>query len=416
MKRVVITGAGVMAPNGIGLKEFWANTKKGVSGVRPITQFDLDGCNAKIAGQIEGKFCDPWGSSTDPRYLRFARYVANEAIESAKLDPQLIGTRTGVSIATAIGATAEMEREFLRSTNQGAGEFDWSLLGSQIWQDSTFDTASNSIAHHFGATGPTFCVSTGCTAGLDTIGHSLELIREGRVDLMIAGASEAPISPIAMAAFDVIGALTTASNDDPASASRPFDKDRSGFVLAEAAGCIVLESLDHALSREAPILAEVNGFSSTSNAMHMTDIPHEAKQLSRSMKEALKLSALKPSDIDYVSAHGSSTPQNDRAETKAIRSIFGDRGNTLPISSLKSMIGHPLAASNLVELIASIMTINTGVVHPTINYQVKDPECDLFYVPNQSINMNVDRVLKTASGFSGIHSSLVISRYKEGII
>jgi 3-oxoacyl-(acyl-carrier-protein) synthase len=273
-----------------------------------------------------------------------------------------------------------------------------------------FNTPSTEISAYFGLRGISTTLSTGCTAGTDAVGFAYECIQDGDADIMVAGASEAPITPITVASFDVINALST-RNDDPQRASRPFDKERDGFIVSEACGILIVEELRHALRRGAPIYCEIAGFGTSCNAFHMTDLPPDGNALLHSIRSAMEQGRLSPGDIDYINAHGSSTPQNDVFETNAYKSFFGKKAYTIPVSSIKSMMGHPLAAANSVELGACALIFERNVLPPTINYEVPDPECDLDYIPNVCREAKVNTILKTSSGFSGIHSSMVLERW-----
>jgi 3-oxoacyl-(acyl-carrier-protein) synthase len=416
-RRVVITGLGVIAPNGLSISEFWDNCTQGVSGVKRLDRFSVQRYNSKIAGMVNmevfaKQFPEIAESTTLDSYVKFALACTEMAWNDSGLSLQMINSkRLGVSIATAIGATLELEQEFIRLTDNGSIDMMMHLAKDNLLSTATFNTATETIAHTYKAFGPSLTMVTGCTAGLDAMGYSLDVIRRGDADIMITGASETPLTPIALSAFDVIGALSSKNNDNPTHASRPYDLGRDGFVLAEGCGILVFEELNHALARNAHILAEVKGFASTSNAYHMTDLPSDGKDLLRSLSLALEDANITPEQIDYISSHGSSTAQNDVNESSAYKKLIGDRVYEVPISSLKSMIGHSLSASNAIESIASIMTINTGIIHPTINFDVPGHECDLFYVPNKAIKKTVNHILKNASGFSGIHSALIIGRY-----
>ncbi|MDD5237994.1 MAG: beta-ketoacyl-[acyl-carrier-protein] synthase family protein, partial [Candidatus Omnitrophica bacterium] len=266
------------------------------------------------------------------------------------------------------------------------------------------------ISAKYGFKGVCNTLSTGCTAGTDSLGFGLETIQDGEHDIMVCGAAEAPITPITFGAFDVVSVLS-ARNDAPESASRPFDKKRDGFVLSEGAGILILEEMDHAMRRNAHIYAEVIGFGTSCNAFHMTDLPADGTAMATCIDLALKDARIKPNEVDYINAHGSSTRMNDIFETAAYKTIFGDYAYKLPASSMKSMIGHPLAAANAVELTVCSMIFEKNILPPTINQEEKDPLCDLDYIPNVARPKNVNIILKTSSGFSGIHSSLVLRRF-----
>jgi 3-oxoacyl-(acyl-carrier-protein) synthase len=276
-----------------------------------------------------------------------------------------------------------------------------------------FNSTAKYLARHFGLGGGYTTVTTGCTGGLDAIGYALEAIRSGVVDVAVTGSTEAPITPLTVAAFGKIGA-TSLRNAEPQQASRPFDRDRDGFVLAEGCGILVVESLDHAQARGATILAEVAGFGSVNNYYHMTDIPQDGLRIAKSAQLALQDGGITADEIDSINAHGSSTPQNDVAEANAFRYLFGERASTIPVTSTKSQIGHPLSASNSIEVIASVLSLRTGIIPPTINLTQQDPLCPLNVIANVASQQSSHCLLKTSSGFSGIHSSLVLRKY-EGV-
>ncbi|WP_189532434.1 beta-ketoacyl-[acyl-carrier-protein] synthase family protein [Paludibacterium paludis] len=417
--RVVVTGLGVVAPNGLGHREFWNNCMAGRPGIRKITAFPTDGLTAKIAGIVEGFTPGDWripkalADRTD-RYVHFAMAASAMAVEHARLDAgTLAGERTGVCIATAIAGTPYMERVFLASTERATGPVDSHAVPADLYLNAGFNGATSAVAGHYGAAGPVMSLATGCTAGLDALGYALDCIRAGDADIMLAGASEAPLTPLAMAAFDVIGALTNSRNDCPERASRPFDKTRDGFVLGEGSGVLVLESYEHARARGARILAELSGFGSTCNAYHMTDLPPDGEALCRAAALAVEDAGISPEAIDHVNAHGSSTPQNDANESFALVKLMGDHAKTIPVCSLKSMNGHALSAANAIEAVACVLSLMHQEVPPTINYEEPDPDCFLDYVPNIGRKASMDHVLKTASGFSGIHSAVVFRRYRD---
>ncbi|MDC3962400.1 beta-ketoacyl-[acyl-carrier-protein] synthase family protein [Polyangium jinanense] len=414
-RRVVVTGLGIIAPNGIGVQRFWENALAGRSGIYAIDTFPTEGFKSKIAGQVRDFDPMACGLREDQarrldRYAQFAVAASIMAIKDAGIDvAALVPEKCGVCIGNAICGTAYMEQEFLAVTERGRAELRPELVNSCLYQNSTFNAASSEVASLYGMRGNCFTMSTGCTGGLDAIGAALDAIRDGDVDLMICGASEAPITPVAMGAFDVVGALSSKRNDTPSRASRPFDGTRDGFVLGEGAGILILEEREHALRRNARIYAELRGFGSCNNAFHMTDLPPDGKDLARALRLALADARITPQEVDYVCGHGSSTRQNDTNETAALKIVFGDHAYKLAVNSLKGMVGHPLAAANALEAVASVLSIHTGMLFPTINYEVEDPTCDLFYVPNEAIQRDVKVVVKDASGFSGIHSALIFT-------
>jgi len=419
--RVVITGMGVIAPNGIGQDAFWRQSLDGVSGVRAIDQFDASSFEARIAGSVPDFDPRAFGLDDDQcarldRYAQFALAAATEAMTQAELDRDRVdGHGLGVCIATAIAGTRYMEEAFLRMTNEGRDALNADLADDALLAGISFNVASAEVARRYGARAPVTTLATGCTAGLDALGQAYDSIRAGQAEVMIAGAAEAPLTPIALGAFDIIGALCSDSNDCPDAASRPYDGSRKGFVLGESCGVFVLESLAHARRRGATVLAEVAGFGSTCNAYHMTDLKPDGEDLHRAMTIALDDAGLDSNQIDHVNAHGSSTPQNDVNETNAVKRTLGDRAYQIPVCSSKSLIGHALAAANAVETVAAVLALQHQQVPPTINYRQPDPDCDLNYVPNQAVPAEIRHVLKDASGFSGIHSALILGRAEGGV-
>lgn len=417
-RRVVITGLGVVSPNGIGKDKVWDGMINGRSGVRRVDGFDVSVFNTKIAAEVRD--FDPFklGLTHEEavrmdRYVQFGVVAADMAfkdsrLDLAKADPQ----RCGVCLANAICGTKYMEEEFALVTDDGKNPIDPSKVRQDLYDAAMFNTPSIEISSRYGLKGVCNTLSTGCTAGTDSLGFGLETIQDGEHDIMFCGAAEAPITPITFGAFDVVNVLSS-RNDDPQGASRPFDKKRDGFVLSEGAGILVLEELDHARRRNATIYAEVLGFGTSCNAFHMTDLPADGSAMASCINLAIKDAALNPKQIDYINAHGSSTRMNDIFETAAYKMVFGDYAYKLPASSLKSMIGHPLAAANAIELVVCAQIFQKDLIPPTINQEEKDPLCDLDYVPNQARQKKVNIILKTSSGFSGIHSALVIKRFGE---
>lgn len=415
-RRAVITGLGVISPNGIGKNQVWKNMSSGVSGVSIVDIFDVSHFHSRIAAQVHDFNPFRLGLTTDEvarmdRYVQFAVVAAGEAIRDAKIDfSKEDPARCGITLANAICGTKYMEEEFLRVTNDGKDPIDPRLVRPDLYDASMFNTPSSEIAARYRLKGVCNTVSTGCTAGSDSVGFALDIIRDNEADMMIVGASEAPLTPITFGAFDVVNVLSN-RNDEPAKASRPFDNKRNGFVLSEGCGILILEELDHALKRGAHIYCEVTGFGTSCNAYHMTDLPPEGTPMARCIQLALEDANRKPTDIDYINAHGSSTRMNDVFETRGYKMALGDYAYKVAISSLKSMFGHPLAAANAVELVTSSLIFQHNIIPPTINQEEQDPECDLYYVPNEAISKKVNRILKTSSGFSGIHSSLILERY-----
>ncbi|PIQ89210.1 MAG: beta-ketoacyl synthase [Candidatus Omnitrophica bacterium CG11_big_fil_rev_8_21_14_0_20_42_13] len=416
-RRVVITGLGVISPNGIGKDNAYKAFISGKSAVKLVDGFDVSIFNTKIAA--EARDFDPFKLGLThndvmrmDRYVQFAVASAKMALEDSKLNLSSENPeRIGVSLANAICGTKYMEEEFALVTNDGKEPIEPSKVRPDLYDAAMFNTPSIEISAKYKLKGICNTISTGCTAGTDSLGFALEAIQDNEADIIVAGASEAPITPITFGAFDVVNVLS-ARNDNPEAASRPFDNKRDGFVLSEGAGILIMEELEHARKRGAPIYAEVIGFGTSCNAFHMTDLPADGTAMANCINLAIKDAGLKPTDIDYINAHGSSTRMNDIFETGAYKMVFGDYAYKVPASSIKSMIGHPLAAANAVELVICSMIFQKHILPPTINQEEKDPKCDLDYIPNVARPKKVNTILKTSSGFSGIHSSLILKRYE----
>lgn len=417
--RVVVTGMGTINPIGQDLSTFWQNCCQGKSGIREISKFAVPSNYSGIAGIVED--FDPVTRlpeiafvETLDRSTQFALAASNEAITMSGLNNYNYDlTRCGVFLSTAIAQIDSMEREFLLQSAGGKNKIPiLERPQPRTLSKFLFSTTAKTLANCFGFQGGYAMIPTGCTGGLDAIGYAMSAVRSGEVDVAITGSTEAPITPLVVAAFAKIGA-TSLRNEEPQRASRPFDIDRDGFVLAEGCGILIIESLEHALDRGANILAELAGYGSLNNCYHMTDIPADGVRIADSAKIAMQDAKITPEEIDTINAHGSSTPQNDLAETSAYWKLFGERAQSIPVTSLKSQIGHPLAASNSIEIIESIKTLETGIVPPTINLEKQDSRCKLNVVGNVSREASTNCILKTSSGFSGIHSSLIVRKYKE---
>ncbi len=416
-KRVVVTGIGVISPNGIGKEEIYAAMISGKSAVKKVDNFDVSMFNTKIAAEVRNFNPFKFNLSHEDamrmdRYVQFSVAAADMALKDSSIDLSKINLeRTGVCLANAICGTKYMEEEFSLVTDNGKNPIDPDKVRPDLYDAAMFNTPSIEISARYGLKGICNTLSTGCTAGTDSVGFAFESIQDGEHDIMISGAAEAPITPITFGAFDVINVLSV-QNDNPEAASRPFDKKRDGFILSEGAGILILEELNHALKRGAKIYCEVTGFGTSCNAFHMTDLPSDGKAMADCINLALKDASLKPGEMDYINAHGSSTRMNDIFETSAYKMVFGDYAYKIPISSLKSMIGHPLAAANAIEMVVGAMIFERDILPPTINQEEKDPLCDLDYIPNVSRRKKINTMLKTSSGFSGIHSSLILERVK----
>jgi 3-oxoacyl-[acyl-carrier-protein] synthase II len=409
-QRVVITGLGAITPIGNTAAEFWRNAVSGVSGAGRITLFDATGYGTQIAGEVRGfdpeKHMDRKDAKRLTRFLQFAVVASDMAIEDACLQFESEDRdRIGVLIGSGIGGLDILTDQLRRLFSGGPDKVSPFLVPFMIP-----DMASGFVSIRHGLKGPNTCVVTACSTGANAIGDAAQIICRGEADVMLAGGCEAPITEIGVAGFASARAVTT-RNDDPTRASRPFDAERDGFLIAEGAGVLVLESLEHALGRQARIHAELVGYAMSADAFHITQPDPEADGARRSMALALKSANLQPTDIDYINAHGTSTPYNDRLETKAIHRVFGEHAHGLAVSSTKSMIGHTLGAAGAIESIACIKAIETGTIPPTINYEHPDPECDLDYVPNAARQAPIRTAMKNSFGFGGHNATLIFAKY-----
>ncbi|WP_149179179.1 beta-ketoacyl-[acyl-carrier-protein] synthase family protein [Streptomyces sp. TRM49041] len=414
-RRVAITGMEVLAPGGIGVERFWNLLSEGRTATRGITFFDPAPFRSRVAAEMD---FDPEAHGLTPQEIRrmdraaqFAVVAARAAVTDSGIDLDgLDPCRVGVTVGSAVGATMSLDREY-RVVSDG-GRLD--LVDHTYAVPHLFDAMVPSsfvaeVAWAVGAEGPAAMVSTGCTSGIDSVGYAVELIREGTADIMIAGSSDAPISPITMACFDAIKA-TTPRDDEPERASRPFDATRNGFVLGEGCAVFVLEELESARRRGAHVYAEIAGYATRSNAYHMTGLRPDGAEMAEAIRSALDEAALDAEDIHYVNAHGSGTKQNDRHETAAFKKSLGDHAYRTPVSSIKSMVGHSLGAIGSLEIAASALAMEHGVVPPTANLTSPDPECDLDYVPLTAREQTTDAVLTVGSGFGGFQSAMVLAR------
>jgi 3-oxoacyl-[acyl-carrier-protein] synthase II len=408
-KKVVITGIGVTTPIGNDKETFWEGLIQGKNGIELISRFDTSEFSTKIAGEV--KNFDPSNYIEKKKLKRmdlFCQYALVSAIEAMKdsgleLEKEK-KERFGVIVASGIGGLTTWEDQHKRLLKRGPSRISPFFIPSMI-----VNTAAGSIAIEFGIKGPNFAVSSACASAGHAIGEAYLNIKSGRADVVITGGSEATITPLALAGFCVMRALST-RNDDPAKASRPFDRERDGFVMSEGSAIIILEELEHAKARGAHIYSELAGYGASDDAFHITAPDEGGKGAELSMKFALADSELNVDDIDYVNAHGTSTPLNDKIETKAIKALFGEYANRLPISSNKSMFGHMLGASSASELIATALTIEKGIIPPTINYENPDAECDLDYVPNQAREKEINAAISNSFGFGGHNVTLVLKK------
>jgi act minimal PKS ketosynthase (KS/KS alpha) len=414
-RRVVITGLGVVAPGAIGTKNYWDLLTAGRSATRAITFFDATGYRSRVAAEVDfGPAAATLSERERSRMDRSAQLAvvsAREALADAGLgggefDP----LRTGVSMGTAVGAADSLDREYPVLTDEGRQwNVDPAYAPPYLYDYMVPGVLAREVAWTAAAQGPAAIVSTGCTSGMDALGHGAGLIAEGSADLMLAGAADAPITRITAASFDAIKA-TTPNNDEPTSACRPFDRNRDGFVLGEGAAVLILEELAHARARGARIYAELAGFATRCNAFHMTGLRPDGRELATAVGAALDAARRAPDAVDYVNAHGSGTKQNDRHETSALKQSLGEHAYATPVSSIKSMIGHSLGAIGALETAACALAIRHSVVPPTANLTDPDPECDLDYVPLTARERRLDTVLSVGSGFGGLQSALVLTR------
>ncbi|GAA3932683.1 beta-ketoacyl-[acyl-carrier-protein] synthase family protein [Actinomadura viridis] len=413
-RRVAITGIGVLAPGAPGTKGFWETVSGGRPTFRTITAFDPSRYRSRVAAEID---FDPGRYGLTPRQVRrmdraaqFAVVTAREALAASGRDPgELDPARTGVSVGSAVGCTVSLEREYSVVSDSGRLPVVDPAYASPHLPDYLVPASlAREVAWDVGAEGPACVVSTGCTSGLDAVAHGVEIIREGGADVMLAGASDAPISPITVACFDAIKA-TSPDNHDPEHACRPFDATRSGFVLGEGAAMLVLEDLDAARARGAHVHAEIRGFASRCNAYHMTGLRPDGAEMAAAIEAALAEARVPAEGVDYVNAHGSGTRQNDRHETAAFKRALGGHAYRVPVSSIKSVVGHSLGAIGAIEVAASALAIDHGLVPPTANLRHADPECDLDYVPVTAREQRTGTVLTVGSGFGGFQSAMVLS-------
>jgi len=410
-RRVVITGLGALTPLGNNTEEFWSGLKQGKSGIGPISKFDATDFPTRIAGEVRNfdplKYVDKKEARRLDPYLQYAVATSVMAVEDAALDPAKVdGTRFGVLIGSGIGGISTLiEGEEVRKT-KGADRVSPFVIPMLI-----VNMAAGLVSMRFGAKGPNSSVVTACATGNHAIGDAFKIIERGDADIMIAGGAEAIIVPLTIAGFCSMKAMST-RNDEPEKASRPFDAGRDGFVCGEGAGIVVLESLEHAMGRDARIYAEVVGYGMTGDAHHMTAPDPDGDGATRAMQVALRDAAIEPAAIGYINAHGTSTPYNDKFETLAIKRVFGEHARRLAVSSTKSMTGHLLGAAGGIEAIATALALHHGLLPPTINYETPDPECDLDYVANQARKVDVEYALSNAFGFGGTNATLAFRRYR----
>lgn len=414
-RRTMVTGVGVVAPGGVDRESFWDEITAGRTATRRISYFEPSKFRSQIAAQCN---FDPAhaGLTADEvermdRYVQYAVAAGLEAVRDSDLPlEQLDRDKLGVSMGTAVGGTTWLEDDYVTASSTGAQWLvDVERTRPFLYHAMVPSTLASEVALKFGAHGPTAAISTGCTSGIDAVGYGHYLVQEGEADVVIAGAADSPISPISIACFDPIKATST-RNDDPEHAARPFDRDRDGFVMGEGAAVLILEELEHARARGARLYCEVAGYATRGNAFHMTGLKPDGLDMAEAISDALAQGGLEPRDIGYINAHGSGTKQNDRHETAAFKKALGQQAYEIPISSIKSMIGHSLGAIGSIEMAACALVIDRGVIPPTANWENRDPECDLDYTAKTAKRKHVDVALSTGSGFGGFQSAMVFAR------
>jgi len=410
-RRVVITGMGLVIPIGIGVETAWKNVCEGKSGIGLLTRFDTNGFETKIAGEVKHfnpeLYIDKKEIKKMDLFIHYAIAAAKEALEDAQLaiTPEN-SEQIGVIVGTGLGGLPSIERYHKILLEKGPGRISPFFIPMLI-----ANLASGQIAIQFGPKGPNTCVVTACATGAHCIGDAFRAIVYGDAEAMIAGGTEANITPLTIGGFNSMKALST-RNDEPEKACRPFEKNRDGFVVAEGAGILILEELQFALKRNAKIYGELIGYGYTSDAYHITAPSPDGDGAVRCMRMAIKDARLKPEDVEYINAHGTSTPLNDLTETIAIKKVFGDRAKKIPISATKSMTGHLLGAAGSTEAIFTILAIQDGIIPPTINYEEPDPQCDLDYVPNAARRQPRNIAVSNAFGFGGTNATLVFKKFE----
>jgi 3-oxoacyl-[acyl-carrier-protein] synthase II len=428
-RRVVITGMGVITPLGHNVADLYTSQIEGKTAVGPMTRFDARTFPTTFASEVKGFELGRWLRDAEPFLhcgvnTQFALAAGKQALEDAGLLDPNKGDRARMGVYLGSGEGCEdfpsLITSSARASDPGASRVDavrfsksmFGLLDPQREVELEMYTTSGHVAEVFALDGPNFSCQTACAASSQAIGEALEQIRHGDADVILSGGSHSMIHPLGITGFNRLTALSQ-RNDSPRTASRPFDLTRDGFVIGEGAGLVVLEELEHAKRRGAPIYAEVTGYGTTADAFRMTDPHPQGRGAIRAIVDALGDAALKPTDIGYINAHGTSTQANDSAETAAIKAVFGEHAYKVPVSSSKSMLGHLIAAAGVVELIISVMAMRKGVLPPTINYQTPDPECDLDYIPNTARERRVNHVLSNSFGFGGQNISLTVSRFTD---
>ncbi len=410
-KRVVVTGLGCVSPLANRWPETWQALVAGKSGIAPIASFDATGLKSRIAAEVKGfDAAALFGVKEARRMDRFTQFALSSALEALEQSGLNImdenRDRIGVVIGTGIGGMHTMTQQYNNLLERGPDRVSPFLVPMML-----ADTAAGTVAIHLGIRGPNMAVVTACATGSNAIGEATEMIRRGAADVILSGSSEAAIIPIAVAGMGAMTALST-RNEEPERASRPFDLQRDGFVMGEGASVLVLESLEHARGRGAKILAELTGYGTSNDAYHISAPAENGAGAALCMQLALDHAGLQPTDIEYINAHGTSTPLNDKSETAAIKTVFGEQAYRIPVSSTKSMVGHLMGASGSLEAAVCVQVLQDGSLPPTINYEDPDPDCDLDYVPNRARKVVVRHVMSNSFGFGGHNATLVISRFE----
>lgn len=410
-RRVVITGMGAVTPIGNNTEEMWKSVKKGNCGIGPITHYDTSGQKVKLAGEIKNLNIDEYIEKKESRkmdrFTQLALIAAKEAFtQSGLMIDKEDATRCGAIISSGIGGLDVIEQEHSRGLEKGFDRVSPFFIPMAI-----SNMAAGAISIEYGLHGTCYCVVTACASGTNAIGDAFRQIRDNYADIMVCGGTESCITPLGIGGFTSLRALSEA--DDPTRASIPFDKERSGFVMGEGSGILILEEYEHAKVRGANILGEVVGYGSTCDAHHMTAPASDGSGAAACMLQAIQDAASKPSDIDYINAHGTSTPMNDKCETLAVKAALGEHAKNIMISSTKSMTGHLLGASGAIEAIITALALKYSFVPPTINYKVPDDECDLDIVPNEGRNKKIQFALSNSLGFGGHNATLALRRFEE---
>jgi 3-oxoacyl-[acyl-carrier-protein] synthase II len=409
-RRVVVTGLGMISPLGVGNETTWQGLVEGRSGIGPITKFDASAYSCRIAGEVKDFNPELWIEKKEVKksdtFIHYAIVAAQMAVDDAKLDTKSLDSdRLGVIIGSGIGGLPLIEEMHRKLIEKGPSRISPFFIPGLI-----VNLATGQISIRFNARGPSSAPATACATGAHAIGDAFKIIQRDEADVMFAGGSEAVVTPLAVGGFAAMRALST-RNDDPQHASRPWDNERDGFVMGEGSGVLILEEREHALARGASIYCELVGYGMTSDAYHITSPSEDGDGMARVMRRAFKDAKLEPKDVQYINAHGTSTPVGDRVETKAIKTVFGDGAMNVAVSSTKSMTGHLLGAAGGLESAIAAMVVRTGIIPPTINLHNPDPECDLDYVPNQARKVEVTNVLSNSFGFGGTNASLIFAKH-----